>query len=275
MNCSSLSIPIARSFPLKIKKLIQVQQLLMKERQEPQHSRNKEISSIEKAIMKKEPSLKEISNIGKDIGGLKKQSQKKTQSRSENSEVESWVDNKCCSTIISSGGWILLMVIGLLLFFRGSFWGPFWIHIIVQIITPQLNIPNCGSARTITEAPLKFQPFSWEARNILQTESAKINVTLLAYFFPLIYISPSTSDHLLTCFSSFHFFSFPRKLSSPVWTHICSLVYWSRHILHLLIDSYACAPDGFSLLLIQSQKSMCSKEFKTSMQMFARWTDTS
>lgn len=83
MNCGSLSIPIARNFPLKIKKLIQVQQLLMKERQEPQHSRNKEISSIEKAIIKKEPSLKEISNIGKDIGGLKKQSQKKMQSRSE------------------------------------------------------------------------------------------------------------------------------------------------------------------------------------------------
>lgn len=117
--------------------------------------------------------------------------------------MESWVDNKCCSAIISFGGRILLV-----LFFGGLFWGPVGMHTTVQR-TPQFDIPDCGSARAITEAPLKFQTFSWEARNIFQTESAKINMRLLAYFFPLIYISSSTSDHLLTYFYSFHFFLFP------------------------------------------------------------------
>lgn len=62
-------------------KIIQAQQLLRIERQEPQHSRNTEIYSIEKATMQKEPSLKEISSINKDTGGLQKQSQMKMQSR--------------------------------------------------------------------------------------------------------------------------------------------------------------------------------------------------
>lgn len=123
----------------------------------------------------------------------------------KNLKIESWVDNKCCSAIISFRPWILLVAIEVL-FFRGLFLRISWNTYNCAISNSTVQYFRLMLSQRITEAPLKFQLFSWETRNIFQTESAKINMRLLAYFFPLIYISPSTSDHLLTCFSSFHFF---------------------------------------------------------------------
>lgn len=114
------------------------------ERKEPQHSRYTEFTSIEEATMHKEPWLVAIPSTGKEVGGEAESTENAWQVLSNDSEVESGIDNgvlRYNNQFEGLGGFWLIL---------GLFLPPFGTCTIVQI-TPQFNIPDCSSSELSLE----------------------------------------------------------------------------------------------------------------------------